>query len=111
MEEVLPLPLSAAEKRAKRFGAFVERVSRRKVLRANNGLCGICGHKLGRKWCIDHIIPLSKGGTHEYANVQPAHHECNRMKADLLPWDHVPIGYSQKGKKLPYRNDHRRRKR
>jgi len=31
---------------------------------------------------IDHVIPLSKGGTHEPANVQLAHYYCNSIKAD-----------------------------
>lgn len=82
----------------------MERVSRRKVLRDNDGLCGICGHRVGRRWTIDHIIPLSKGGSHTYDNCQPAHAECNRMKADLLPWEFVPIGFSYKGRKPQYRN-------
>jgi 5-methylcytosine-specific restriction endonuclease McrA len=29
---------------------------------------------------IDHIKPLSLGGLHEYANVQPAHSLCNHIK-------------------------------
>lgn len=29
---------------------------------------------------IDHIVPLSQGGTHELANVQLAHYRCNLSK-------------------------------
>ena len=31
---------------------------------------------------IDHIIPISKGGTHQWNNVQLAHRKCNRMKSN-----------------------------
>ena len=35
---------------------------------------------------LDHIIPLSQGGTHTYNNVQLAHFLCNISKRDsLLP--------------------------
>lgn len=33
-------------------------------------------------WEIDHIIPLSKGGQHVTANVQPLHWKNNAAKAD-----------------------------
>ena len=29
---------------------------------------------------IDHIVPLSWGGLHSWANVQLAHHGCNTAK-------------------------------
>lgn len=31
---------------------------------------------------IDHIIPISKGGTHQWNNVQLAHRKCNRIKSN-----------------------------
>ena len=34
---------------------------------------------------IDHIMPLSKGGVHSWANVQLAHRRCNYMKRDISP--------------------------
>ena len=36
---------------------------------------------------IDHIIPISKGGTHTWNNVQLAHHYCNSIKSDNLHKD------------------------
>lgn len=33
---------------------------------------------------VDHIIPLAKGGTHTWNNVQCAHAICNSYKRDLL---------------------------
>ena len=31
---------------------------------------------------IDHIIPISKGGSHQWDNVQLAHRSCNRIKGN-----------------------------
>ena len=31
---------------------------------------------------VDHIVPLSKGGTHTWNNVQLAHMACNSGKCD-----------------------------
>lgn len=65
-------------------------------IRSNN-MCAICGATVdwsdykeingtiicGEKYpSIDHIIPLSKGGMHEWSNVQLAHRDCNRIKSD-----------------------------
>jgi len=38
---------------------------------------------------MDHIIPLSRGGTSERFNIVPACKECNNRKKYLLPteWD------------------------
>ena len=34
---------------------------------------------------LDHIIPLSAGGSHTYDNVACAHRSCNLDKGDALP--------------------------
>ncbi|MFJ6636621.1 HNH endonuclease [Streptomyces sp. NPDC091376] len=31
----------------------------------------------------DHIIPLARGGVHEWFNLAPACQDCNRLKSDL----------------------------
>jgi len=38
-------------------------------------------------WEIDHIKPVSKGGTDDLSNLQPLYWETNRKKEDKYPWD------------------------
>lgn len=49
-----------------------------------NGVCAICGKPVKfKKMTVDHIVPLSKGGTNDRSNLQLAHLSCNRAKADM----------------------------
>jgi 5-methylcytosine-specific restriction endonuclease McrA len=65
----------------------------KKKIYATQKLCGICGkpvdfslkfpHPLSP--CIDHIIPVAKGGhPSDLQNLQLAHWCCNRQKSDKL---------------------------
>lgn len=67
--------------------------NKKKVL-ATQTICGICGkpvdfslkypHPLSA--CVDHIIPLAKGGhPSDIDNLQLSHWCCNRQKSDHLP--------------------------
>lgn len=65
---------------ARQRGATVENVDRDYVLQRDLGICGICHTPIQEGFHIDHIVPLSKGGAHSYANVQLAHPKCNERK-------------------------------
>ncbi len=67
--------------------------SNKKKIYATQRLCGICGNPVDFSLkfphplspCIDHIIPVSKGGhPSELGNLQLAHMCCNRQKSDKL---------------------------
>lgn len=67
-------------------GVWIEDVEALVVLEMDDGLCGICGEDVDPfRFDLDHIVPLSKGGEHSYANVQVAHSACNIRKRDSLP--------------------------
>ena len=74
------------ERRTMRMrGAFVEDIDRDLVWARDGGTCGICGEAADPDdWQLDHIHPLSRGGLHEYSNVQVSHPHCNRKK-----WAHI----------------------
>ena len=44
--------------------------------------CGLCGRPLGDHVHVDHIKPLSKGGSHTLRNWQLAHPACNLAKGN-----------------------------
>lgn len=71
--------------------AAYERAKKR--IYATQTVCGICGKPVdfGYKYphplspCIDHIIPIAKGGhPSDIENLQLAHWCCNRAKSDKL---------------------------
>ncbi|WP_193319017.1 HNH endonuclease [Nonomuraea phyllanthi] len=61
--------------------AFVEVVDPQYIFQRDQGVCQICRKRVrAGEWSLDHIIPLSRGGTHETANVRLAHKRCNSRK-------------------------------
>jgi hypothetical protein len=74
--------------RARQYGVQYEHVDKRKVFARDKWRCGICGDKVDKrlKWphlfsvSLDHVIPMSRGGDHTYANTQCAHLICNMRK-------------------------------
>jgi len=63
----------------------VERIVPLVILERDDGVCGICGGDVDpQDFHIDHIVPVSKGGTHTYDNVQVAHPSCNSRKSAKL---------------------------
>ncbi len=51
-----------------------------KILHLFNDSCAYCGTK--EDISIDHIIPVSKGGTSDKNNLLPACKTCNRKKSN-----------------------------
>lgn len=66
-----------------------------KLIERDDGVCHICGKKIDKEDyryqdghritghnypTIDHVIPVSKGGTHTWDNVKLAHMVCNAQK-------------------------------
>lgn len=55
--------------------------TRRTVLQRDNHRCAYCG---GGADTVDHVLPRSRGGRHEWTNVVAACVRCNHRKADRL---------------------------
>lgn len=59
-----------------------------KLVKRDKGKCYICGDMVNMTLdsndeyygSIDHVIPISKGGTHTWGNVKLAHRHCNSVK-------------------------------
>jgi 5-methylcytosine-specific restriction endonuclease McrA len=49
------------------------------------GKCHWCGEKVGRFYHVDHVVPLSKGGSNGPENLVIACAFCNISKHDRLP--------------------------
>ena len=59
----------------------VEPVSHPVVAERDGWRCAICRRRVTREtWSLDHVVPLSKGGAHTYANVVLAHKRCNSLR-------------------------------
>ena len=69
-----------------------EQINHTEVFDAHGWVCHLCGGEISRfatsdDWMrvtLDHIIPLSRGGTHTWDNVKPAHWRCNMSKGDRV---------------------------
>lgn len=82
-------------KRCRKYGVFYDSTVKPEiVIERDNGICQICGkvcNKADRRWgtfgpdfpTVDHIVPLAKGGTHTWDNVQCVCAICNSYKRDV----------------------------
>ena len=76
---------------------FDNDITLEKLFNRDGGICALCGDRCdygdyvfrngffiaGNRYpSIDHIKPLSKGGSHTWDNVQLVHKRCNSIKSD-----------------------------
>lgn len=80
-----------SQRRAFKRGASVgEKVYRRQVYERDGFICHLCGKSLRMDTAsphplsptLDHVIPISLGGSHSYANVRAAHFICNSKRGN-----------------------------
>jgi len=75
-------------RRARLLGAVREPIDRRAVFDRDGWRCGLCGGSIDQaaqhpdplSASLDHVLPLARGGSHTYSNVQAAHLRCNVAK-------------------------------
>jgi len=79
------------KKRAAKYGCYYEYVDPRKVYERDKHRCVSCGCKVvmskvyqPNQASLDHIIPMSMGGSHTYTNTQTMCVSCNSSKGSSL---------------------------
>ena len=85
------------ERHIKDNGILDRDITLEKLYDRDEGVCYLCGNRcnyndfevndnifmVGKTYpSIDHIIPISKGGTHSWDNIKLAHISCNSKKRD-----------------------------
>ncbi|CUP51789.1 Uncharacterized protein conserved in bacteria [Anaerostipes hadrus] len=88
-----PIPMPAQQTKEIQSEDMSKRIvfpqeTRMSVYNQSEGRCVYCGRFIPfDEMTIDHIVPLSKGGTNYEKNLQCCCKECNLMKQDLLERD------------------------
>lgn len=62
------------------------------LYKRSKGKCYYCGVDVGQNYHIDHVIPLTRGGTNDLSNLVIACPSCNLRKHDKLPHEFVEGG-------------------
>jgi 5-methylcytosine-specific restriction endonuclease McrA len=64
----------------------LKKAAKRAAMRDCGRRCVYCAEPLELDLAtIDHVYPLSKGGSHAHGNLVAACARCNRLKGDMLP--------------------------
>lgn len=71
---------------------YREDITKQDVYAEHGNICYICGEMVNMQCadirlrpCVDHVIPISKGGAHIISNLRIVHFSCNSRKHSKLP--------------------------
>lgn len=82
----------SSRRKALKLSLTVGEVNYQVIVKRDNRTCHICGEKIPRDQLhFDHIIPLSKGGSHSQDNIACAHKKCNLSKGSKIISSKRPI--------------------
>lgn len=86
------LLVTAHRRHARLKQQYVEDVDLAVLYERDRGRCGVCrkrvpplgstGKRDPRMGSIDHVVPISQGGEHSYANTRLTHYRCNLVRHD-----------------------------
>lgn len=66
-------------------GATTEKFSYKEIVERDGLICYLCKREVSQAdLVLDHIVPISRGGTHSPDNVKVAHRCCNSKKSNKL---------------------------
>jgi 5-methylcytosine-specific restriction endonuclease McrA len=85
-----------AKRRSLKLGlkGFFTRKTVKNLFVKQKGRCVCCGELLQKGYEVDHIIPLSKGGTNYPNNLQLLTKNCNRKKSNKAMKQYVGGKYA-----------------
>lgn len=80
------------KRRARKYGVRYERVNRKAIFERDGWMCGLCNGTVDRSLeyphpfsvSLDHVVPISMGGSHVAGNLQCAHLHCNILKSNRV---------------------------
>lgn len=79
------------DERAKKYNVVYEKINANDIYKRDGFKCVSCGCKVVKsdtyrpdQATIDHVIPMSKGGSHTIDNIVTMCHTCNSIKRDSL---------------------------
>lgn len=77
--------LTAQRRRARKRARSIGQITMREINRMLTRPCAYCGNKSEH---IDHVLPLSRGGTHSIGNLIQACQPCNSRKSNkfVIEW-------------------------
>lgn len=68
-------------------GGLLSKGLKAKLFTLQRGRCACCGLPLGENYHLDHIMPLSRGGSNTDGNIQLLRQRCNNQKYNKHPID------------------------
>lgn len=80
-------------------GEVHEDISIERLIKRDESKCYLCGDKVYKTEdsnhnyypCIEHVIPIIKGGTHTWDNVKLAHRICNNHKGTMTEEEYFEV--------------------
>lgn len=72
-------------RRAREANGVLSRNIVERLYERQRGMCACCSVALGDRYHLDHVIPLSRGGSNTDDNVQLLLDKCNARKGSRLP--------------------------
>lgn len=74
------------------------------ILRKSDGVCAHCGCPvaIGDNFTVEHVVPISKGGTNDLVNIVALCQTCNTTKGDCIwhPYEYLTYLHDENKKEL-----------
>lgn len=74
------------------------------ILRKSDGVCAHCGCPvaIGDNFTVEHVVPISKGGTNDLVNIVALCRTCNTTKGDCVwhPYEYLTYLHDENKKEL-----------